>query len=239
MIDEAPAKPALLRNSSKRSRAAEIHNLSEKRRRSSINEKMKALQNLIPNSNKTDKASLLDGAIEYLQQLQLQMLTMRNGLSLHPMGLPAMLPPIQLSQTRTSFGEENGSLHMNSSGTLPLNQETSEQTIFSLPNQLSTSNHLPTHNMSSIINSETSFEAQFGPFQHLTSSQDICREDVLRHYQLNMKCSKTNPSVSVPFDAHVSDLIRRDHDLILSHLMSGMEVGSSPDDDIEMERTDF
>ncbi|KAK7245545.1 hypothetical protein RIF29_40392 [Crotalaria pallida] len=41
-----------LRTSSKRSRAAEFHNLSEKRRRSRINEKMKALQNLIPNSNK-------------------------------------------------------------------------------------------------------------------------------------------------------------------------------------------
>ncbi|KAF9607806.1 hypothetical protein IFM89_001527 [Coptis chinensis] len=55
-----------------RSRAAEVHNLSEKRRRSRINEKMKALQNLIPNSNKTDKASMLDEAIEYLKQLQLQ-----------------------------------------------------------------------------------------------------------------------------------------------------------------------
>ncbi|RWV94074.1 hypothetical protein BHE74_00003362 [Ensete ventricosum] len=33
---------------------------------------MRALQNLIPNSNKTDKASMLDEAIEYLKQLQLQ-----------------------------------------------------------------------------------------------------------------------------------------------------------------------
>uniref|UniRef100_A0A2N9FBQ6 BHLH domain-containing protein n=1 Tax=Fagus sylvatica TaxID=28930 RepID=A0A2N9FBQ6_FAGSY len=29
---------------------------------------MKALQNLIPNSNKIDKASMLDEAIEYLNQ---------------------------------------------------------------------------------------------------------------------------------------------------------------------------
>ncbi|KAL3614206.1 hypothetical protein CASFOL_042280 [Castilleja foliolosa] len=75
-----------LPRSSKRSRAAEVHNLSEKRRRSRINEKLKALQSLVPNSNKTDKASMLDETIEYLKQLQLQvqMLTMRNGLTIHP-----------------------------------------------------------------------------------------------------------------------------------------------------------
>ncbi|KAF7079011.1 hypothetical protein CFC21_083326 [Triticum aestivum] len=61
-------------SSSKCTRAAEVHNLSERRRRSRINEKMKALQILIPNSNKTDKASMLDEAIliEYLKQLRLQ-----------------------------------------------------------------------------------------------------------------------------------------------------------------------
>ncbi|XP_057446042.1 transcription factor SPATULA-like isoform X3 [Lotus japonicus] len=60
------------RSSSKRTRAAEVLNLSGKRRRSRINENMKALQNLIPNSNKTDKAFMLDEAIDYLKQLQLQ-----------------------------------------------------------------------------------------------------------------------------------------------------------------------
>ncbi|XP_019436950.1 PREDICTED: transcription factor ALC-like isoform X2 [Lupinus angustifolius] len=98
------------RTSSKRSRAAEFHNLSEKRRRSRINEKMKALQNLIPNSNKTDKASMLDEAIEYLKQLQLQvqMLMMRNGLSLHPMSSPGGLRPMILPQTGLNFDEVNG-----------------------------------------------------------------------------------------------------------------------------------
>ncbi|KAM1132810.1 hypothetical protein ACFX19_047866 [Malus domestica] len=66
------ARPSGGQSSSKRSRVAEVHNLSKKRMRSRINEKMKALQNLIPNSNKTDKASMLDEAIEYLKQLQLQ-----------------------------------------------------------------------------------------------------------------------------------------------------------------------
>ncbi|GLT50139.1 hypothetical protein SLA2020_236470 [Shorea laevis] len=255
VVDEAPAKPAPSRGSSKRSRAAEVHNLSEKRRRSRINEKMKALQNLIPNSNKTDKASMLDEAIEYLKQLQLQvqMLTMRNGLSLHPMCLPGALPPIQLSQTRAVFAEENESLHMNSSGTLPMNQEAAGQTIFSLPNQCTISNHLPVHNIPGLINPETSYglessiQAQFGPFQLLTSSEGICREDVLPH-QLNMNHSKPNPSASLPFNE--SDLIGSDHlegvllkniehNLILSSHLTRMEAGSSPNNDIKTERPNF
>nr|CBY05403.1 ALCATRAZ-like protein [Lepidium appelianum] len=77
------------RNSLKRNIDAQFHNLSEKRRRSKINEKMKALQKLIPNSNKTDKASMLDEAIEYMKQLQLQVQTLAvmNGLGLNPMQL--------------------------------------------------------------------------------------------------------------------------------------------------------
>ncbi|XWS41895.1 hypothetical protein CRYUN_Cryun17cG0121400 [Craigia yunnanensis] len=253
LVDEAPSKPAPSRNSSKISRAAEVHNLSEKRRRSRINEKMKALQNLIPNSNKTDKASMLDEAIEYLKQLQLQvqMLSMRNGLSLHPMCLPGVLQPIQFSQTRLDFGEENGSLPMNVSGTVPVNQETSAQIVFDLPNQCSSSNPASVRNMSNIITSKTSFglesiQAQFRPFQLLSSSQDICREDILPHHQLKINTSEfgsgATGAVSLPFDTRESDLkesssvdagiMRRDqtnivllknmeHDLILSPHLTG------------------
>lgn len=76
--------------SSKRSRAAEVHNLSERRRRDRINEKMRALQELIPNCNKVDKASMLDEAIEYLKtlQLQVQIMSMGNGMYMPQMMLP-------------------------------------------------------------------------------------------------------------------------------------------------------
>ncbi|WOL15188.1 hypothetical protein Cni_G23969 [Canna indica] len=58
-VFEEPVKLVPVRSSgSKRSRAAEVHNMSEKRRRSRINEKMRALQNLIPNSNKVQFSSL-------------------------------------------------------------------------------------------------------------------------------------------------------------------------------------
>ncbi|KAG2666320.1 hypothetical protein I3760_15G052700 [Carya illinoinensis] len=136
---EVNAKPVPLRSSSKRSRVAEVHNLSEKRRRGKINEKMKALQNLIPNSNKTDKASMLDEAIDYLKQLQLQvqMLSMRNRLSLHPMCLPGVQQPAQLPRTgMSSFGEGNGYLNSSSGmGTFPGNEESSRQSVYNLGNQ--------------------------------------------------------------------------------------------------------
>ncbi|XP_027350738.1 transcription factor PIF1-like isoform X2 [Abrus precatorius] len=74
----------------KRSRAAEVHNLSERRRRDRINEKMRALQELIPRCNKSDKASMLDEAIEYLKSLQLQVQMMSMGCGMVPMMFPGI-----------------------------------------------------------------------------------------------------------------------------------------------------
>ncbi|WJX11868.1 hypothetical protein P8452_02427 [Trifolium repens] len=77
-------------SSTKRSRAAEVHNLSERKRRDRINEKMKALQELIPRCNKSDKASMLDEAIEYLKSLQLQVQMMSMGCGMVPMMFPGI-----------------------------------------------------------------------------------------------------------------------------------------------------
>ncbi|XP_042971570.1 transcription factor PIF1-like isoform X1 [Carya illinoinensis] len=84
--------------STKRSRAAEVHNLSERRRRDRINEKMRALQELIPRCNKSDKASMLDEAIEYLKSLQLQVQVVNTFLQMMSMGcgmVPMMFPGVQ------------------------------------------------------------------------------------------------------------------------------------------------
>ncbi|KAL2522746.1 transcription factor SPATULA-like [Forsythia ovata] len=177
LVEEALPKPTPPRNSSKRSRAAEVHNLSEKRRRSRINEKMKALQNLIPNSNKTDKASMLDEAIEYLKQLQLQvqMLTMRNGLSLYPVSLPGMPRPDQISQMRMDIYPGNGSLNVNMESEHPLNQDYLSNALFSLPDNSAT--HASASDFSTMMGSKTSFElatipSHLGPFQFSRSSED-------------------------------------------------------------------
>ncbi|KAL3647670.1 ATP-dependent DNA helicase pif3 [Castilleja foliolosa] len=45
--------------------------VTKRRRRNRINDKMKALHELVPNSNKPDKASMLDDAIAYVKSLQM------------------------------------------------------------------------------------------------------------------------------------------------------------------------
>ncbi|KAL0668554.1 hypothetical protein Bca4012_031258 [Brassica carinata] len=85
--------------STRRSRAAEVHNLSERKRRDRINERMKALQELIPHCNRTDKASILDEAIDYLKSLQMQLQVMWMGRGMAgAAATPMMFPGVQSSQ---------------------------------------------------------------------------------------------------------------------------------------------
>ncbi|GMY17180.1 transcription factor PHYTOCHROME INTERACTING FACTOR-LIKE 15-like [Fagus crenata] len=90
---QAPARGG---TGAKRTRTAEVHNLSERRRRDKINKKMRALKELIPNCHKVDKASMLDDAIEYLRtlQLQLKILSMGAGVYMPPMMLPMVMQRI-------------------------------------------------------------------------------------------------------------------------------------------------
>uniref|UniRef100_A0A0E0HLL0 BHLH domain-containing protein n=1 Tax=Oryza nivara TaxID=4536 RepID=A0A0E0HLL0_ORYNI len=157
---------------SKRSRAAEVHNLSEKRRRSKINEKMKALQSLIPNSNKTDKASMLDEAIEYLKQLQLQvqMLSMRNGVYLNPSYLSGALEPAQASQMFAALGGNNVTVAHPGTVMPPVNQSSGAHHLFDPLNS-------PPQNQpqSLILPSVPSTAIPEPPF-HLESSQSHLRQ---------------------------------------------------------------
>ncbi|XP_020701532.1 transcription factor SPATULA [Dendrobium catenatum] len=180
---EEVAKPVASTRSgsgSKRSRAAEVHNLSEKRRRSRINEKMRALQNLIPNSNKTDKASMLDEAIEYLKQLQLQvqMLSMRNGLNLHDMYLSGMVQsPLQASEICMGFNGDNRIALNMGKGMLPLNQESFSQ------NQ-----HASSHQIQTIV---TSLAASQETFQ-LPMSAEMLADGIVLQQQLDAGSSARN-----------------------------------------------
>ncbi|KAG7027051.1 putative serine/threonine-protein kinase, partial [Cucurbita argyrosperma subsp. argyrosperma] len=164
LIEEMPSKP-YPRSSSKRSRAAEVHNLSEK----------------------TDKASMLDEAIEYLKQLQLQ------------------VQYRQLSHMRMDFTEENRSLSSD--------QERPNRVFLSLPDQKAASIHpfMPDIGRS---NAETPFElvppvqAHLLPF-YLSESSKRLKEigtDVRRDHQVNATQSETTPFVSLPYNIAAPDL---------------------------------
>ncbi|KAF7815682.1 transcription factor PIF4-like isoform X1 [Senna tora] len=117
---------------SRRNRAAEVHNLSERRRRDRINEKMKALQQLIPHSNKTDKASMLDEAIEYLKSLQLQLQVMWMGAGM----APVMFPGIQQYMSQMGMGMATPSFPpIHNSMQLPRASLDQSMSVAQMPNQ--------------------------------------------------------------------------------------------------------
>ncbi|KAH9652927.1 BHLH domain-containing protein [Citrus sinensis] len=83
----------------RRGQATDPHSIAERLRREKIAERMKNLQELVPNSNKTDKASMLDEIIDYVKFLQLQVLSMsRLGAA------GAVLPLITDGQAEASKG---------------------------------------------------------------------------------------------------------------------------------------
>ncbi|XP_039004864.1 uncharacterized protein LOC120132103 [Hibiscus syriacus] len=74
----------------RRGQATDPHSIAERLRREKIADRMKNLQELVPNSNKTDKASVLDEVIQYVKFLQLQV----KVLSMCRLGAAAAVGPL-------------------------------------------------------------------------------------------------------------------------------------------------
>ncbi|XP_057507698.1 bHLH transcription factor RHL1-like [Actinidia eriantha] len=74
----------------RRGQATDPHSIAERLRRERIAERMKALQELVPNANKTDKASMLDEIIDYVKFLRLQV----KVLSMSRLGGAAAVAPL-------------------------------------------------------------------------------------------------------------------------------------------------
>lgn len=88
-VGGTPAVPRQ-RIRARRGQATDPHSIAERLRRERIAERMKALQELVPNANKTDKASMLDEIIDYVKFLQLQV----KVLSMSRLGGAAAVAPL-------------------------------------------------------------------------------------------------------------------------------------------------
>nr|WIE96160.1 basic helix-loop-helix transcription factor [Loropetalum chinense var. rubrum] len=100
----------------RRGQATDPHSIAERLRRERIAERMKALQELVPNANKTDKASMLDEIIDYVKFLQLQV----KVLSMSRLGGAAAVAPLVADMSCEGGGDciqANGGVGRNSNGT--------------------------------------------------------------------------------------------------------------------------
>nr|KYP45538.1 hypothetical protein KK1_032896 [Cajanus cajan] len=88
------------------------------------------------------------------------MLSMKNGLSFHPMFFPEGLQPLQLSQMRMDSGEENKYTHSNTKATLPVQQEKHIHFSSNLSNKHTVADQSSMQTPSYILNSETSFRLE-------------------------------------------------------------------------------
>uniref|UniRef100_A0ACD5YVK3 Uncharacterized protein n=1 Tax=Avena sativa TaxID=4498 RepID=A0ACD5YVK3_AVESA len=98
------AAPPRQRQRARRGQATDPHSIAERLRRERIAERMKALQELVPNANKTDKATMLDEIIDYVKFLQLQV----KVLSMSRLGGAAAVAPLVASMSSESNGNGNG-----------------------------------------------------------------------------------------------------------------------------------
>lgn len=89
----------------RRGQATDPHSIAERLRREKIAERMKNLQELVPNSNRTDKASMLDEIIEYVKFLQLQI----KVLSMSRVGAAGAVVPL-ITDSQQAKGANGSSL---------------------------------------------------------------------------------------------------------------------------------
>lgn len=99
-VASAPQAPAPRpRVRARRGQATDPHSIAERLRREKIAERMRALQELVPNTNKTDRAAMLDEIVDYVKFLRLQV----KVLSMSRLGgagaVAQLVADIPLSQT--------------------------------------------------------------------------------------------------------------------------------------------
>ncbi|KAI4301172.1 hypothetical protein L6164_034478 [Bauhinia variegata] len=104
-IPAAPHPPAMRpRVRARRGQATDPHSIAERLRRERIAERIRALQELVPSVNKTDRAAMLDEIVDYVKFLRLQV----KVLSMSRLGGAGAVAPL-VTDIPLSSVEEEGS----------------------------------------------------------------------------------------------------------------------------------
>ncbi|KAL3647801.1 Transcription factor une12 [Castilleja foliolosa] len=101
----APHPPAARpRVRARRGQATDPHSIAERLRRERIAERIRALQDLVPSVNKTDRAAMLDEIVDYVKFLRLQV----KVLSMSRLGGAGAVAPLVTDIPIPSLEEEGG-----------------------------------------------------------------------------------------------------------------------------------
>ncbi|KAK5783968.1 Transcription factor UNE12 -like protein [Gossypium arboreum] len=88
----------------RRGQATDPHSIAERLRRERIAERIRALQELVPSVNKTDRAAMLDEIVDYVKFLRLQV----KVLSMSRLGAAGAVAPLVTDLPLSSVEDESG-----------------------------------------------------------------------------------------------------------------------------------
>ncbi|KAJ6736180.1 TRANSCRIPTION FACTOR BHLH83-RELATED [Salix viminalis] len=101
----APHPPSMRpRVRARRGQATDPHSIAERLRRERIAERIRALQELVPSVNKTDRATMLDEIVDYVKFLRLQV----KVLSMSRLGAAGAVAPLVTDIPLSSVEDETG-----------------------------------------------------------------------------------------------------------------------------------
>ncbi|PWA77835.1 basic helix-loop-helix (bHLH) DNA-binding superfamily protein [Artemisia annua] len=105
-VQTAPNPPAVrpTRVRARRGQATDPHSIAERLRRERIAERIRALQELVPSVNKTDRAAMLDEIVDYVKFLRLQV----KVLSMSRLGGASAVAPLVTDIPISSVEDEGG-----------------------------------------------------------------------------------------------------------------------------------
>ncbi|XP_020227636.1 transcription factor UNE12 [Cajanus cajan] len=104
-MPSAPHPPTIRpRVRARRGQATDPHSIAERLRRERIAERIRALQELVPSVNKTDRAAMLDEIVDYVKFLRLQV----KVLSMSRLGGAGAVAPLVTDIPLSSVEEEGG-----------------------------------------------------------------------------------------------------------------------------------